>query len=228
MAPHRLYAHGLPQQLAPNIWQVVGALPFPLPRNMTVVRLADGGLLLYSVVAMDDAGMAALEALGTPRYMVIPSPFHTMDALFYTQRYPALRVVACADARPKLDPGIQVHGAPEAVLPALGIQHRLSVGLKVSEILLDLDTGKGRAWVFSDLFGVTPPEAPFVIKLVGAPRGAGLPRIVKLRQVQDKQAVRTLFEELARTPQLHMLLCSHGPAVTQGASAALNSAAARV
>ena len=59
--------HGELTSLAEGLWQVTGSLKNqPLPRNMVVWRMPDGGLLLHSVVALDDAGMHALEALGTP------------------------------------------------------------------------------------------------------------------------------------------------------------------
>jgi hypothetical protein len=48
---HPILPHGDLSRVATNTWQVEGSLPFPLKRNMTVHRLHDGRLLLYSVVA---------------------------------------------------------------------------------------------------------------------------------------------------------------------------------
>ena len=72
-----------------------------LPRNMTVYRLPDGGLLLYSVIAMHEEGLRALEALGTPAVMVMPHDRHQMDAPFYKRRYPKLRVLAPEPSSPR-------------------------------------------------------------------------------------------------------------------------------
>jgi len=72
----------LPSSAGPgdNLWQSKARLPFPVPRNMTVYRLPDGRLVLYSVVAMHEEGMRALEALGTPAIMIMPHDRHQMDA----------------------------------------------------------------------------------------------------------------------------------------------------
>ena len=103
MAVHRIFPHSSLEQVAPGLWRVVGTLPFPLKRNMFVYRLGDGTLLLYSVVALDEAGLAALDALGRPSVMVVPHPFHIMDVPFYKARYPDLHVVGQPDAQARLD-----------------------------------------------------------------------------------------------------------------------------
>ena len=66
-----------------TIMTAVGYIPMPLarlPRRMTVVRLRDGGLVVYSAIALDDKGMATLERFGTPAFLVVPSDKHRMDA----------------------------------------------------------------------------------------------------------------------------------------------------
>jgi hypothetical protein len=67
-----IYPYHPLKSLAANLWQVEGKLANGLPRNMTVYRLPDGRLLLYSVVAMHEADMEALEKLGLPAIMVMP------------------------------------------------------------------------------------------------------------------------------------------------------------
>src|SRR5580693_4387734 len=93
--PTRIYPYDPPRALAANLWQVKGSLKLAaIPRNMTVYRLPDGRLILYSVIAMHEEGMRALEALGTPAILVMPHDRHQMDAPFYKGRYPNLRVLA--------------------------------------------------------------------------------------------------------------------------------------
>ncbi len=89
---------------------------------------------------MNDAGLAALEALGRPAIMVVPHPMHVMDAPFYKARYPHLRVVGRADAGARVK-GVTFDGTPEQVLPALGIGVHLAAGMKIDEIVLDVPIG---------------------------------------------------------------------------------------
>ena len=63
-------------------------MPVPLYRNMVVYRLNDGRLILHSLVALSEAGMKQLEALGRPSIMVIPHGYDGMDASWYLDRYP--------------------------------------------------------------------------------------------------------------------------------------------
>ena len=202
-ADHTLFPHDLPTLVAPGLWRVVGSLAFPLKRNMFVLKLPDGGLLLHSVVAMNDAGLAALEALGRPAIMVVPHPMHVMDAPFYKARYPHLRVVGRADAGARVK-GVSFDGTPEQVLPALGIGVHLAAGMKIDEIVLDVPIGDGRGLLFTDLVGQNEGATSFLLKLLGPPGGAGVARIVRFRQIADKGAVRDFLRSPAETPGLRL------------------------
>src|SRR5689334_9806765 len=99
-------AHGPLVRLASNLWYVQGTMRMPLgsiKRNMVVVRLDSGELLLHSAVALDNSGLRALESLGQPAYLVVPHGGHRQDARFYLRRYPHLKVLAPAAARAKVE-----------------------------------------------------------------------------------------------------------------------------
>lgn len=226
MSDHPIYPHGPLVELTPGLWQLKGSLPFPLPRNMTVVRLASGGLLLHSVIALNEDGLRALEALGKPEVMVVPHPFHLMDAPFYKARYPGLKVVAAEDAEQKLAGKVTIDGRPQAILPAVGIRFELPPGMKVQEIVLDLDVAGGRALVFTDLFGTGIPG--LFGKLLGAPGGVGVARIVKMRQITDRPAVRAYLAKKAEATDLKLILVAHGEPLQVGCAEALRRAAERV
>ena len=230
MPEHKIFPHGAPREIVPGLWQVRGSLPFPLPRNMTVYRLPDGGLLLHSVVAMSDEGLAALERLGKPVAMLVPHTMHVMDAPFYKARYPELRVIAPADAAARI-PGVAVEGSPDEILPKLGLRHRTAPGMKVSEIVLDLPIEGGRALVFTDLVGggVKPKGLAdrIVMGLLGPPGGSGVARVVKLRQIADKEAVRRFLRELA-TPDVRLVAAAHSPPIRERCAEMLEDAAARL
>jgi hypothetical protein len=228
MSEHRIFPHGDPVALAPNLWQVTGSLPFPLKRNMTIYRLPNGKLVLYSVVALDDGGMKKLEALGEPAYIVVPHALHVMDAPFYRRRYPEARMLAEADAQKRVRCDVDAttqEGLKE--LAASGVRTRIVPGMRFDEVVLDLDIEGGRAIVVTDVAtrGAGPKDN-FAMRLLGPPGPFGTPRIVKFRQVKDKRAIAGFFTELAGSADIAMVAASHGPPLVADCSAAFREAAA--
>lgn len=226
---HTLFPYQPPVRVAPRLWQVQGASTIPgLPRNMTIFQLPHGGLLLHSVVAMDDVGHAALEALGRPEVMVVPHAMHAMDAAYYKNRYPHLRVLTPDDAREGVTKrGAAVDGNLEQ-LEALGVQaHRLHA-MKFQDFALEFPLPDGRALLFTDLLGNVPKAGGFrgaLLNWMGNGGRFGVPRIVKFRQVGDKAAARAFLREAATWPDLRVILMSHGAALTTGIARALEQAA---
>ncbi|MCA9587385.1 MAG: hypothetical protein KC657_18790 [Myxococcales bacterium] len=88
------YPHGSLRELFPGIYFVTGSavMPGPIPmrfsRNMTVVKQGDA-LTLIGSLRLDDAGLAALDALGKVEHVVRLAGFHGMDDPFYKDRYGA-------------------------------------------------------------------------------------------------------------------------------------------
>lgn len=91
MAP--AYPHGELKEVLPDIFMVRGSLKFKKPpmqfsRNMTVIR-HDGELTIVNSVRLDEAGLTALDALGTVKHVIRIAGFHGMDDRFYRERYQA-------------------------------------------------------------------------------------------------------------------------------------------
>src|SRR4051812_39875033 len=103
MTDHPVYSHGPLEQLANGVWRVRGTLSMPLMRNMIVIRLKAGELLLHSVVALDEAGLQALRALGEVAYIVVPHGGHQLDTAFYRDRFPAAKILAPETARQEVE-----------------------------------------------------------------------------------------------------------------------------
>jgi hypothetical protein len=223
------------QSLAANLWQVQGTLANGLPRNMTVYRLPDGRLLLYSVVAMRDADMEALEKLGRPAILIMPHDRHQMDAPFYKQRYPDLRVLA---PQPRHARKVPVDG-DLGELAGLGIKAYVPPGTTYHEVVLELPVGDGGQdgppgivlcttellGNLSELSGL-PRVMRLLLRLLGPPGGGfGVARVVRWREVSDRKRVRAWLRSLAVRRELRMVLVGHGPAVTEEAAGALRRAA---
>jgi hypothetical protein len=222
---HTIYPYEPPHRLADNLWQVKGSLPMGIPRNMTVYRLGDGRLLLYSVIAMHDEGMRALEALGTPAFMVMPHDRHQMDAPFYKARYPRLRVLAPEPSFPRRVP---VDGDLEE-LSAFRIHAALLPGASYHEAVLELPIEGGVALCTTELLGNTASLRGWfalLMKVFGPPGGGfGVSRAVRFREVVDRKQVRAWLEGLGAREDIKLILLGHGPAVIEDAPAALRHAA---
>jgi hypothetical protein len=226
-AMHKIFPHGLPEAVAPALWEVTGTLSFPLPRKMVIHRLADGTLLLQNVVAMDESGMRALEAIGQPSIMVVAHTMHTMDAPFYAKRFPGMKVVTTKDIAAKLEGKVKVDATPDEALPGLGIHPHKVSGMKYDEIVLDVPTGDAdetRALLFTDVVGCGKPSG-LMMRLLGPPGGRGVPRIVKFRQLAEKASTSRFLREIASTPRLRLVLGAHSDVVTSDAAAFLREAA---
>lgn len=83
--------------LAEGLW--VAERPFSLlgirlGGRMTIVRLADGSLVLLSPIPIDDGMAAELNALGEVRFLVAPNLFHHLALPEVARRYPDAQVLA--------------------------------------------------------------------------------------------------------------------------------------
>jgi hypothetical protein len=233
MAEHRIFPHGMPEQLAPNLWQVRGSMALPLRRNMTVYRLDDGRLVLYSVVAMNEEGMKALEALGRPAIMVVPHGSHAMDVTFYRARYPDLKLACPSEGKQQVEKQrrTKVDGTPEELLGPVGIKVHPVGGIKNGEFAMEVDIPGGKALVINDVLGGPTPgeKVPFVLRLTGPPGGQfGVARIVRLVMVKNKIALRSWLHLMAENGDIKVVTVSHGPPVTGDCAQALRDAAATV
>jgi hypothetical protein len=93
--PSPAWPHGALREFVPELFCVLGTnkvqhagIDLQTSRTMLVVREA-GVLTLVNTVRLDDAGLAALEALGTVRHVIRLGAFHGRDDPFYRDRYAA-------------------------------------------------------------------------------------------------------------------------------------------
>ena len=88
-----------------GLWLADGAVcevaGFRYPTRMAVVRLADGGLWLWSPVAMSRALRTAVDALGPVRHIVAPNHLHHLALAEWQEAYPAARTYAPSGLRKK-------------------------------------------------------------------------------------------------------------------------------
>lgn len=107
----KVLPHGRPTLIGGNMLTVTGYIQMPLmelPRRMTVVRLHDARLVVYSAIALDEDEMIALEVWGRPTFLVVPSDKHRLDAKIWKDRYPTMQVVTPRGARAKVEELLKV------------------------------------------------------------------------------------------------------------------------
>ncbi len=227
----KLLPHGDLEPLGPGVWQVTGALPFPVKRNMTIARLSDGTLLFHSVVAMNDAGMAALDALGAPSILIVPNAGHRMDAPFYKARYPNVRVVCPAGKRTKIEEVVAVDATSEDALPPLGVRLHALDGFKLGELAYELDTPGGKLLMITDALGnadVQPGLGGWLAANIacGVKGRLGVPRFIRWAFTRDKKVARASIQRLAVIGGVGVITVAHGKALTDRCDEALTEAAA--
>lgn len=158
--------------VAEGLWVVLNDVFLPgglhFPGRMTVVRLADGGLLLHSPTPIDDALAASLDALGPVTHIVAPNGFHHLYLKAASERYPKARVYGVPilankkrkDVRFDAMLGAEPEAAWREVLDQLRIEgvpkidevvffHRASGTLILTDLIFNLQEVKNRRtrWV---------------------------------------------------------------------------------
>ncbi len=95
--PHwNVLPHGKLSAIDEGILTVVGQIRMPLlnlPRRMTVVRLNDSRLVVWSAIALDERETATFEAFNRPAFLIVPNDHHRLDARAWKDRYPQMQVI---------------------------------------------------------------------------------------------------------------------------------------
>jgi hypothetical protein len=211
--------HGKVSALDENLLTVVGELPMPIgefPRRMTVVRLADRRLVVFSAVALDEPEMQALEKFGTPAFLIIPSDIHRMDAKIWKDRYPALKVIAPDGARRKAEEFVPVD-ATYADFRDPNVRYLTVPGTDGHEAALVVQGPSGTTLVVNDLIWNVHHRSGFggwlyrVFRLTG-PKPQ-IANVVRMGTIKDKAAVRAQLNAWARLQNLKRIVVSHGDIV---------------
>jgi hypothetical protein len=200
---------------------------FRLGHRMTVIRLADGGLVLHSPTPLDEALSAELAALGPVRYVLAPSLMHNLFLEPYGERYPDATFLSVPGFQEK-NPAVRHDGVLDggsAGLPAEELRALLLRGMpRVNETaVLHVPT---RTLIVADLvfnFGEDVPVlTALLLSLVGARRGVRVSRLVR-SLVRDRDALRGSLEELLQLP-FERLIVGHGNIVETDAATRIRRA----
>jgi len=220
--------HGPPTQINERILTVVGELKMPLlrlPRRMTVVRLTSGDLVIFSAVALDEPGMAGLEAFGRPAFLVVPSVMHRLDAPAYAQRYSNVTVVAPRAGAEKIGEVVRV----DTSAPSFGDSGVRYVEL-AGDSVLEVDCHDGLTLVVNDLIGDIHEESGiggWLLRVMGfAGDDPHVPVPVKMLMGKHKSEVAHQFRRWAEHADLRRIIVSHGDPIVANPQGVLRTLAA--
>ena len=213
--------HGQLTEVADDILTVVGPIRMPLgnfPRRMTVIRLSDARLVVWSAMALDEEEMAKLEAFGHPAFLIVPNDHHRLDAKAWKERYPRVQVVAPKGARAKVAEVVPV----DTTDPDFGdakVEFVTVSGTRDREAALMVRTADGMTLVLNDLVGnIHHPSgvSGWLLELAGfAGESARIPRVVKWNMVKDASALRAQLLRWAEMDTLKRILVSHGEPIAE-------------
>ena len=222
MRPHKewkVLPHDPLVEIDDGILTVTGDIPMPLAhlkRRMTIVRLQDKRLIVYSAIALDEPEMARIESYGRPAFLVVPSDIHRLDARIWKDRYPAMQVVAPEGAREKVEKVVPV----DTTQPDFGdpnVKFVTVAGVEGHEAALVVKTPRGTTLVVNDLVGnIHDAHGPggWILKKAGfAGEKPQVPRVVKRKIVEDERALGAQLEEWARIDSLARIIVSHGDTI---------------
>ncbi|HTL32366.1 MAG TPA: hypothetical protein VL326_04550 [Kofleriaceae bacterium] len=234
MKPHdtwEVLPHGDLEKLADNLYIVEGKLPMPLGdsiRHMTIVRLAGNRLAIFSAIALDEARMAKLEALGTPAFLIVPSGIHRIDAKPWRDRYPQLQVIAPEHACARISHVVDVD-TTDADLGDPNAELFYVPGTDRRELAMIVHTSTGKTLVLNDLIFNMPAIDgwrgwPF--KLMGFGFGhPSMPKLVMRKLVANDNDVRDQLRRWAHEG-FERIIVSHGKPIENPREALLELAAA--
>jgi hypothetical protein len=214
-----------------DLLTVTGEIPMPLgkfKRRVTVVRLQDSRLVIFSAIALDEAEMHGLENYGTPTFLVVPNDKHRLDTKIWKGRYPAMQVIAPAGARETIEKVVTVDatqgefGDPNVTLVTVP-------GTAEREFALEVRRADGTTLVVNDIIGNirdAPGLGGWMLRMMGfAGKEPRVPFPVKLALVKDKAAVARQLRQWAELPGLKRVLVSHGVPIEDDPKAALRKLA---
>jgi hypothetical protein len=203
--------HGRLELVAETLWSVTGEMKMPLGkfvRRMTIAKLRNGKLVIYSAIALHEAEMAQLDALGEPAFLVVPSGIHRLDARPWKDRYPNVVVIAPAGARERIGEVLSID-ATSADIGDPDVRIFAVPGTKDRELAMVA----GKTLVLNDLIFNLPKMsgiAQWLYKLAGfGPGHPTIPKLVAKKLVADREAVSAQLRRWANDG-FERLIVAHG------------------
>ena len=213
------------ERFAEEIWTadgpIISVIGFRFPTRMIVIRLSDGGLLIWSPVAFSDELRSAVDRLGPVRHIVAPNHLHDLFLEGWYRAFPEAELHAPPKLRarhPELDWGRDLGDTPAPewaddidqiivrgnwVTTEVVFFHRRSRTAIFTDLIQQFEPGWFKGWrgVMAKMDGMTAPRPTVLIKY----------RIAFYDRGTARAAVRRILEWPSEA-----LLAAHAPPVRHG------------
>lgn len=224
--------HGEIEALDEGLWCVSGVIRLPVgafPRRMTIVRLADGRLVIYSAIALDEPHQRQLEALGEPAFLIVPNEHHRRDAAAWKARYPEMLVCAPPGSRDRIEDKVAVD-TTQPRFDDEAVSWLTVRGTRDHEVALRVTRPGGVTLVVNDVIANIRESHGFGGWLLRRMGFAGdephVPAPIRLTLAKEKTELRQQLLEWAELPALRRVVVAHGDLIEHDAAIALQSLAA--
>ncbi len=200
--------------------------------RMTVVRLADGGVMLISPIELDDALATEIDAIGPVRAVVAPNAFHHFYFAAVAKRYPEAACFLAAGTEEKLGDDAPTFATlgdePEPLWKDVLDQLQVE-GVPMTNEVVFLHRAT-KTLVLTDLcFHFDPPPGGWTglfLRLAGARGGVKVSRLMRF-SMKDEDAVRGSIARILEW-DFDNLVVTHGANLIGGAKEAFRAATADV
>lgn len=203
----------------------MGLMYFPL--RMLVIRLP-AGLVVWSPIELDDAQAAAIDALGTVRWIIAPNAFHHLHLGAAMRRWPDAALIApegLAEKRLDLDLSAATRlASPPAEFAGILEARRIDGAAQMNEWVL-LHTPSKTLIVCDLIFNIHAVKrwsASLIFRLVGAWKRCAQSRMWRLFVKDHSAAAASLAVVMAW--DFDRLVMAHGDVIETGGQAALAQA----
>lgn len=199
-----------------------------LGTRTTILRLDDGTLAVHSPGPLNDAGFAAIRALGEVSHLVAPNLMHNLYVEAAAAAFPQAKVLAVAGLKRKR-PSLRVDEVLDGTLPAalsgtLALQ-RLEGAAKLDEHVLFHPASKTLIGVdlAFNLHGATG-FTRFAMAINGANERFCVTRLARSQFIDDARAAGDSVRRMADAWDVQRVIVAHGDVLENGGREALREA----
>jgi hypothetical protein len=218
--------HGPIVKLEDNLWVVEGEVPgVPFHRRMSIIKRADGTLLFFNAIPLDESALAEVLAWGKPAILVVPHDQHMIDARAFSEKL-GLEVYGPKECEAKMRARAQISGTLESIPQDPTVRVEPVAGIKNGEASLVVTSANGHtSLLVSDaLMNNTRDSVGFLPRTMGFVGHVKIVPVFRMMFLKDKKALKGQLGRWAKMPGLTHLVPCHGDVVSSSVPEAIDSA----